>query len=679
MRSAHRPRSHTVAVLVTVICIVVGIASIAQSAQADTIFPPGTGAFTVKVTVNGTEYSYPNSGPGPTIIGVAEGDDVIVDIADAPGGPDVNFARLRVRQCAADREVSNNTEFNPQITNRCSSVTMGDGTTLAFADSGPVPPGTTTLSMGFAIGAGVTPEIEDPVFGEIIPGFECGEENPCKIVVNVEVSSGVGSSNYLGFPIVFGSVPTAPGAPAGVTAVAGDASASVSWTAPADNGGSAVTSYTVTSTPGGFTCTRAVPPLSCTVSGLANGQAYTFRVTATNVIGTGPASAVSNSVTPQAPSTGDLFTGVTPKRILDSRPGSQVGPYNTKWGADTTREVTVAGGTTSVPADADAVTLNVTVNETNAVSFLTAWPKGAVKPNASSLNWEPGWTVPNSVTVKVGDDGKINVFNNLGSTHVIVDVVGYYRPASGAGFTSVQPKRILDSRAAFQVGPYSTAWGPATNRVVTVAGGSTTIPADAEAVVLNVTATDTNADSYFSVWPSNETRPTVSSVNWTPGWTIPNAVTVKVGTGGQVRLYNNLGTVNAVIDVVGYFRTGTGHAFHPQSPARILDSRPAFQVGAFATPWAGRTIRNLDVTTGSVADGADSVLLNVTVTQTSATSFLSVWPNGSPQATVSSLNWNPGWTIPNAVTAKIGTSGQIRLFNFTGSTHVIADVAGWYG
>ncbi len=90
--------------------------------------------------------------------------------------------------------------------------------------------------------------------------------------------------------------PTAPGAPTAVVATAGDASASVAFTAPASNGGSAITSYTVAASPGPATASGSASPI--TVSGLTNGTPYTFTVTATNVAGPGPASAPSSSVTP---------------------------------------------------------------------------------------------------------------------------------------------------------------------------------------------------------------------------------------------------------------------------------------------------------------------------------------------------------------------------------------------
>ena len=92
-------------------------------------------------------------------------------------------------------------------------------------------------------------------------------------------------------------VPTAPDAPTGVVATPGSHAATVTWSAPSD-GGSAVTSYTVTADPGGQSTTTS--STSATLSGLSNGVPYTFTVTATNDVGTGPASAPSNVVTPTA-------------------------------------------------------------------------------------------------------------------------------------------------------------------------------------------------------------------------------------------------------------------------------------------------------------------------------------------------------------------------------------------
>jgi hypothetical protein len=101
------------------------------------------------------------------------------------------------------------------------------------------------------------------------------------------------------------AAPTAPGAPTGVTAAAGDMAANVSWTAPASDGGSAITGYVVTPFIGSTaqTSTSVGNVTSTTISGLTNGTAYTFKVRAVNTVGPGPDSAASNSVTPTAAAT----------------------------------------------------------------------------------------------------------------------------------------------------------------------------------------------------------------------------------------------------------------------------------------------------------------------------------------------------------------------------------------
>ncbi|MEJ1091079.1 cell wall-binding repeat-containing protein [Microbacterium istanbulense] len=117
-----------------------------------------------------------------------------------------------------------------------------------------------------------------------------------------DACSSYGNRNFYNyFTDWFGStqykVPTAPSA---VKATAGDAKATVTWTAPSSNGGSKITKYTVTAQPGGKTATTT-GATSVAVTGLTNGTAYTFTVTATNLAGTSPASAKSAAVTPIAP------------------------------------------------------------------------------------------------------------------------------------------------------------------------------------------------------------------------------------------------------------------------------------------------------------------------------------------------------------------------------------------
>ncbi|MEI7745269.1 MAG: fibronectin type III domain-containing protein, partial [Chloroflexota bacterium] len=110
-------------------------------------------------------------------------------------------------------------------------------------------------------------------------------------------------------PFTVGLPNTEPGAPTGVTAVAGETSATVSWAAPASDGGSAITGYTVTSDPDAKTCTTT-GDLTCVVHDLADGTPYTFTVTATNNVGPSAASDPSSPVTPSpaAPPAGRMGT-----------------------------------------------------------------------------------------------------------------------------------------------------------------------------------------------------------------------------------------------------------------------------------------------------------------------------------------------------------------------------------
>jgi hypothetical protein len=167
------------------------------------------------------------------------------------------------------------------------------------------------------------------------------------------------TSMYLDDVSVTSSQPSAPGAPTGVTAAAGNGSANVSWTAPSSNGGSTITSYTVTPFIGStaqppVTVTGSPPATSTTVTGLTNGTAYTFTVTATNATGTGPASAASNAVTPSPTTVGPITVD---KTVFTDGSGTMTSPSIT---TATANDLIVAFVSADGPAGAGRQTFTVT-------------------------------------------------------------------------------------------------------------------------------------------------------------------------------------------------------------------------------------------------------------------------------------------------------------------------------
>ncbi|HUW78316.1 MAG TPA: hypothetical protein VMV52_06155 [Candidatus Nanopelagicaceae bacterium] len=190
----------------------------------------------------------------------------------------------------------------------------------------------------------------------------------------------------------------APAAPAGVKAVAGEGLASVSWSASVG-----ADSYTVTSSPGGFTCTTAL--LTCSVVGLKNGTAYTFKVTGTNSVGTSPASAASSAVTPKLalipPATP---TGVTADAGEGSASVSWVGSVNADSYAVTSSPggltCTTTSSTCSVAGLSNGTPYTFTVTANNSVGTSSASaPSAAVVPAAAKL---PPST-PTGVTASAGE------------------------------------------------------------------------------------------------------------------------------------------------------------------------------------------------------------------------------------------------------------------------------------
>lgn len=282
---------------------------------------------------------------------------------------------------------------------------------------------------------------------------------------------------------------------------------------------------------------------------------------------------------------------------------------------------------------------------------------------------------PSSITA--GPDGNV-WFGELGPTNRIAKITtGPDTPGVVSRFFGTQPKRVLDSRDG--TGGFSTPWGNGTTRSLTVTGGATTVPADATAVVMNVTGVKPSTTTHVTLWPAGQPKPDASNINLPPGSVRPNLVVVKVGTAGKVSIFNNSGTIDLLADIVGYFRTdNAGVLYNGLTPHRILDTRDG--TGGFATTWGPATTREVAVAGGAttVPPGAAAVMLNVTVTNPTVGSHLTLWPAGQPMPDSSNLNFDAGETVANAVVVKTGTDGNVAVFNNKGTTHVIADVVGYY-
>lgn len=131
-------------------------------------------------------------------------------------------------------------------------------------------------------------------------------------------------------------------------------------------------------------------------------------------------------------------------------------------------------------------------------------------------------------------------------------VAGAIPLASGGVFVDVDPVRVLDTR--FGIGGQNGPLGSYDLQITGVNG----VPAEATAVVLNMTATDASEVTYLTVQPSGQPPQNVSSANLGPGQTVANLVAVKIGTNGKVWIHNAAGTAHVIADLAGYFVPGSG-------------------------------------------------------------------------------------------------------------------------
>ena len=232
-------------------------------------------------------------------------------------------------------------------------------------------------------------------------------------------------------------------------------------------------------------------------------------------------------------------------------------------------------------------------------------------------------------------------------------------------FMPVDPVRVLDTRSGTGRGAAGaiSAGSTVTLDLSRVAGE----PASARGAALNVTVNAPTTDGFLTVYPCSSARPMASNVNFSAGETVPNLVDVALGSGGQVCLFSSAST-HLVADLSGWFVAGSdGSSLTTRSPVRVLDTR------------SGDPIQEVTLSLdGLVPAAATAVAMNVTVTGPARAGFLTVHPCGSARPTASNLNYDAGQTVPNLVTVRVGVARSVCVFS-SSPTHVLVDLAGWFG
>ncbi len=257
--------------------------------------------------------------------------------------------------------------------------------------------------------------------------------------------------------------------------------------------------------------------------------------------------------------TGAAFTSVGPKRVFDTRPGNSPDALRTipksKIHANGMIEVQLTGLAGYVPVvGATSVSLNVIVTNPEASGFITVYSCGA-RALVSNVNYVAGQTVANAVVAPVSATGTV-CFYSLAAVDLVVDINGWF--AAGSGFTGVAPARVLDTRPGNSPDALrdvrKTKIGGSSILEVRVTDLPGLVPSvGVVAVSLNVTATNPDGDGFVTVFACGAMEQ-VSSLNFTLGTTVANAVLAPVSPSGTICLYSNVST-DVIVDINGWLGT----------------------------------------------------------------------------------------------------------------------------
>ncbi|MDT0215607.1 hypothetical protein Q9R29_17080 [Rothia sp. ARF10] len=241
-------------------------------------------------------------------------------------------------------------------------------------------------------------------------------------------------------------------------------------------------------------------------------------------------------------------------------------------------------------------------------------------------------------------------------------------PAATGITGTVSPFRLYDSRRTRVL---------AAGEVRRLCVSGTTVPADAAAVVVNVTAVSPTTSGYLTVWNPDHGQPAVSTLNFGAGTVTANLAVVELATDRCLVVRNSSsGTTHVLLDVQSFVMPGP--AIAPGStqttrPSRLLDTRTRVRVpgrGSITVQVAGRG--------GIPSTGAGAAWLNLTASNTTAGGWVTIHPADAARPTTSNLNFGARDTRAGLTLATLGANGAVTAYNGSADPiHLIVDAFGW--
>jgi hypothetical protein len=370
------------------------------------------------------------------------------------------------------------------------------------------------------------------------------------------------------------------------------------------------------------------------------------------------------------------FHPVDATRVLDTRPSH---------GLASTRIVRFpVAGLGAIPADAAAVTINMTVLVPAQAGSISVFPGDTAWNGAASISFGVKQTKQNMITAKLGSNGSLAVRNNIASTiQVIGDVVGYYTGGSAntpGAFQSIPMQRAFDTRPSNPL--------PVGSVTPMQIAGRGVVPASGVAAVLaNLTVISPAQAGSVSTWASNAAWDGSASESFAALRSEQDVVAISLGPDGAAMIRNNTGVrLQVVLDLIGYYLAGTPNgygAYQPITPTRIFDSRL-------------NTLADYPLATGDVIPiqayrdartgvariprwEVPAVVVRYTVLTPAKAGSISIFPGTELWNGSASMAFGAATSVQQQLTTVLGPDGQLQLRNNTaGSLVVVADVLGYY-